>query len=226
MSSQLWPLQVFDPSADFAVAERRLPHWSQAGTICFITWRTLDSIPRAVAERWVRDRAIWLHRHGIEVEDLDWRNKVLEMAPPLRSEFLQTFSSRWHDQLDKCQGECVLREPTLSKIVADSLLKFDGAKYEMIDFVIMPNHVHLIAAFFDESEMLRQCLSWKHFTASQVHKALGRKDKFWQQDGFDHLIRSESQFVALRKYIADNGAKANLQSHEYRHYSKDLSLPK
>jgi hypothetical protein len=33
-------IQVFDPTQEYAVIERRLPHWVQAGTICFITWRT------------------------------------------------------------------------------------------------------------------------------------------------------------------------------------------
>ena len=41
--STLWPLQTFDPKADYSIIERKLPHWAQAGTICFLTWRTADS---------------------------------------------------------------------------------------------------------------------------------------------------------------------------------------
>jgi hypothetical protein len=31
-----WALQCYDPLEDHAVVWRRLPHWSQAGTVCFI----------------------------------------------------------------------------------------------------------------------------------------------------------------------------------------------
>ena len=86
----------------------------------------------------------------------------------------------------------------------------------------MPNHVHLIGAFADEGAMLQQCESWKRFTATHVNRELGRRGRFWQQDAFDHLVRSESQFVRLRHYIADNPKKAGLAPGEYLHYSRVL----
>jgi hypothetical protein len=58
-------IQVFDPKQGYAIIERRLPHWSQAGTIAFITWRTWDSIPEAVLNEWLAERDDWLPRHGI-----------------------------------------------------------------------------------------------------------------------------------------------------------------
>ena len=56
MPGHLWPLQMFDPHAEYAVVERRLPHWAQAGTMCFITWRSFDSIPSTVLRRWHAER--------------------------------------------------------------------------------------------------------------------------------------------------------------------------
>ena len=55
-----------------------------------------------------------------------------------------------------------------------------------------------------------------------VNRKLGLSGRFWQQDGFDHLVRSVEQFEAPRRYIATNPAKARLQKGEFRHYSKDL----
>ena len=104
--------------------------------------------------------------------------------------------------------------------MADSLLHFDGDRYDLTDFVVMPNHVHVLVAFPDESSMLAQCDSWKHFTTTQINRALGRKGRFWQQDGFDHLVRSVEQFEYLRRYIAENPRRANLQLGEFRHFSK------
>ena len=37
-----FPLQAFDPQAEFTIVQRRLPHWCQAGSVCFITFRTWD----------------------------------------------------------------------------------------------------------------------------------------------------------------------------------------
>jgi putative transposase len=87
----------------------------------------------------------------------------------------------------------------------------------------MPNHVHLLAAFPDEEAMLAQCESWKHYTATQINRRLGENGRFWQQDGFDHLVRSEEQWEYLRRYIAANPARARLSEGEYLHFSKKLS---
>ena len=74
----------------------------------------------------------------------------------------------------------------------------------LTDYVVMPNHVHLLAAFPDEDAMLTQCESWKHYTAGAMNRVLGRKGRFWQQDEFDHLVRSADAFDHFRRYIADN----------------------
>jgi len=84
----------------------------------------------------------------------------------------------------------------------------------------MPNHVHLLAAFRDEEGMLAQRESWKHYTAVRINRILGRKDRFWEQDGFDHLVRSEDGFDHYRRYIADNPGKAQLRPGEFLHFSK------
>ena len=117
----------------------------------------------------------------------------------------------------------MLKQSELAEIVVRSLKHFDGDRYELTDFVIMPNHIHLVAAFMDAERMLAQCESWKRFTATQINRQLGRRGRFWQQDGFDHLVRSLEQFERLRKYIADNPAKAGLPYGAALHYAKDLT---
>lgn len=85
----------------------------------------------------------------------------------------------------------------------------------MGDFVIMPNHVHLLAAFNTEEGLRNQCDSWLHYTAVQLNKVLGRHGKFWQQEPFDHLVRSVEQYEYLRNYIAENPSKARLREGEF-----------
>jgi type I restriction enzyme R subunit len=110
----------------------------------------------------------------------------------------------------------------LATIVADSLKHFDNIRYILTDFVVMSNHVHLLAAFDDPEQMLAQCESWRHYTAVKINRRLGRHGRFWQQDGFDHLVRSMEQFEWLRRYVAQNPATARLTPGEYLHDSKPL----
>ena len=211
-------LHFFDPNETAAILYRKLPHWSQAGVVCFITFRTDDSMPREVVEGWHRDRRNWLHRHGVNPDAATWRLNLQQLDKALQNEFYKLFSARWHDELDKCYGNCVLKDAVNAKTVADSLLKFDGDRYWLTDLVVMPNHAHLMAAFRDDDSMLKQCEEWKRFTGRAINKNLRQSGRFWQQDGFDHLVRSEAQFEYFRYYIADNPRKAGLKTGEFVHY--------
>ncbi|QJW98214.1 transposase [Frigoriglobus tundricola] len=214
--------RFFDPDEDVAVTARRLPHWAQAGALCFLTWRTWDSIPAPALDSWFRTRSSWLAGRNISPTDPHWRERVRGLTEPERCEFHRTVSTRWHELLDCCEGECVLRRPELAGIVAASIRYFDGDRYRVTDFVVMPNHVHLLVSFPSETQMLAQCESWKHYTAVRLNKALGRKGRFWQVDGFDHLVRSDQQFDVLRDYIATNPVRAKLRSGEFVHYALAL----
>lgn len=211
------PMQTFDPRQEFAVVERRLPHWSQAGTIAFITWRTWDSMPAHVIEAWLAERDALLRQHGIDPSRGGWEAGVQTLPARVARALTLSVSARWNEHLDALHGTCVLRRPELARIVADSLRRFHGERYLLTDYVVMPNHVHLLAAFADEGAMLDQCDSWKHFTAREINRAPGRKGRFWQQDGFDHLVRSADDFENYRRYIADNPRQARLQPGQYVH---------
>jgi putative transposase len=215
-------IQAFDPSAEFAIHQRKLPHWSQAGAVTFITFRTWDSIPKAVFELWLAERDAWLERQGIDPMIESWSLQLNLLSQSLIDEFHKLLADRWNEHLDDCHGEWVLRRPELAKTVADSLHHFDGDRYELTDFVVMPNHVHVLVAFPDDTSLLKNCTSWKHYSATQINRRLKTKGRFWQQDGFDHLVRSPEQFEALRRYIADNPNRARLAPGEYLHFSKSL----
>ena len=213
------PLQFFDRHAPFAVVERDLPHWLQAGTVCFITWRTWDSMPVGWVEQWLTDRANWLRAHAIEPDAADWRARLRRLPTAELTDFNRSFSRRWEVTLDECHGSCPLRRPELATLVGESLRSFDGTRYHLTDSVVMPNHVHLLVAFPDEAAMLAQCEGWKRFTAVRLNRLLGRSGRFWQVDGFDHLVRDETHFEKFRRYIADNPRQAGLKNGEYFWYS-------
>jgi REP element-mobilizing transposase RayT len=212
-------LQFFNPRDEHSIAVKSLPHWSQAGTICFITWRTADSLPQAVIAQLADARRELLKSSGLN-PDTNWRRDLNKLPPADRGRMQWSLFTAWDGRLDHGAGECLLSRPDLSSIVSDCLLNFDGVRYELTDFVVMPNHVHVLVAFHDEQMLLDQCRSWKRFTARHINSALGRRGPFWQVEQFDHLVRSETDFARYRRYIAENPTKCRLPPSSYRHYTR------
>jgi putative transposase len=68
------------------------------------------------------------------------------------------------------------------------------------------------------------CYSWKHYTAAKIHRAMGRMGRFWQEESFDHLVRTPEQFGAIRRYIAANASLARLRAGEYIRYQREQKL--
>ena len=212
--------RFFDPAAKTDVTHGNLPHWEQFNAFYFITWRTADSIPRPVLERWETERGQWLRSHGIDSAVEDWQ-RVFELLPEAaRQEFHKLFTTRWNTLLDEGHGECVLRRAEPGGIVEDSLRHFDGDRYELDAFVVMPNHVHVLAGVSGRGEMKKHCRNWKNFTAMQINKHLGRSGQFWQWESFDHLVRTPASLEKFRQYILNNPVKAGLKEGEYRAWAK------
>ena len=245
-------LQCFDPKQDYTVAWKRLPHWAQAGTVCFITWRTADSLPKEAIGRLNQQRQELLRQMQLDPNG-DWKASLAKLPPAVRGQLHWSFFTAWDLELDNAAGACVLREPELSEIVMNSLLHFDNDRYVLTDAVVMPNHVHLLVAFRDEDSLITQCTSWKRFTAKEINRWLrgragGEKEEslghgmtelrssvvprprfqvppdgeFWQVEQFDHLVRSPEDFDKYRRYIADNPAKARLRAGSFRYFMKTL----
>jgi type I restriction enzyme R subunit len=239
---------LFDPAAEFFVRDRLRPHWSQAGAIVFVTFRTKDSLPHDVIANWDREKQDWIqrvlgHRRGslcdpqnpetmrpfekLAIEEKTapylartgeyrhWKQLLPQLTDEQRRAFDFHFNRCRETKLDECLGACVLKCPELARIVANSLLHFDGSRYRMGDFVVMPNHIHLLAAFSTPELMERQFDSWLHFTAVLINRKLKTKGHFWQQEPFDHLVRSSEQYDYLRRYIAENPGKARLKPGEF-----------
>jgi REP element-mobilizing transposase RayT len=208
------PFELFDPQGDLSITAGHLPHWYQPGVTYFITFRTEDSVPAALAEAWHRRREEWLRAHGIDSHATDWALR-LRRLPDHERQYHQNFSREFMNYLDKGYGACVLKRPELARIVADGLLHFDAQRYLLSDFVVMPNHVHVLVCLLGDTDLEKQCYSWKKYAATKLNRGLGRRGRFWQEESFDHLVRSSEQFEHLRRYIAENPTKAGLRAGGY-----------
>jgi REP element-mobilizing transposase RayT len=120
------------------------------------------------------------------------------------------YSGRVDAALDTGFGQCWLSKPTVAQIVASAVNYFQGQRYALHAWAIMPNHVHVVVQP-KESHSLSQILrSWKTFTAVQANRLLKRRGAFWQTESYDHLCRNESEREACCRYTTMNPVKAGL----------------
>jgi len=187
----------FDPRAEVCVARRNLPHWCQKGVMYFVTFRLADSLPDEKLLQLQRDREAWDKAHT---------GTDKEMA-----EFHRLFSDRVEQWLDSGSGSCCLAHPDVADIVADALRHFDGDRYILDEWVVMPNHVHVLVTPLATHSLSDILHSWKSFTATAINKALRQSGQLWQHESYDHIVRSEWQLQHFRRYIRENPEKSGIK---------------
>jgi putative transposase len=211
--------ELFDHRREFAVRRGNLPHWFQPGVTYFVTFRTEDSVPQSLVRSWRARRDDWLRAHDVDPSQVNWKTD-LQRTPELARQFDRLFSRQFMAYLDRSYGACPLRDPRAAQIVADALRHFDGARYCLGDFVVMPNHVHVLVGLLGGAEIEALCQSWKKFSAGEINRLLDRRGRFWQEESFDHLVRSVEQFEHFERYIVENPERAGLGVGEYLYWAR------
>ena len=118
--------------------------------------------------------------------------------------------------MDAGYGSCSLRIPAVAEVVEKAFHYFDGNRYQLGDYVIMPNHVHLLVRPAGGRALEEILHSWKSFTAKQANAVLRRTGHFWRDEYFDHLVRSAAQFEKFHNYIRENPIQARLKTGDFR----------
>jgi REP element-mobilizing transposase RayT len=191
----------FNPTAELDITEGNLPHWHQDHVWYFVTFRLADSLPADAVRRIQAEREAWLKQRG--------NTDLSALTPEPRAEYHRLFSRRIDTLLDAGQGGCLLREDRAAQIVADALKHFEGERYLLDEWVVMPNHVHVLVCPINGHHLPDILHAWKSFTSNQVNKAYGRTGRLWQNESYDHIVRNECAFHAIRRYIAENPVRHN-----------------
>lgn len=113
-------------------------------------------------------------------------------------------------ELDACQGSCLLAVEQCGETMAGALKSFDKDRYLLHAFVIMPNHVHVAVTPGTGWELEQLLQSWKGFTARQINKLTNRAGPFWQTESYDRIVRDVLHFEKVVRYIANNPRKASI----------------
>lgn len=107
-------------------------------------------------------------------------------------------------------GSCVLRQPALAQIVQEALLFFEGQRYLLSAWCVMPNHVHVVVTPLPPYRLAAIVHSWKSYTAKKINSCLRRSGTLWERECFDHLIRTEEYWEAFVRYTEGNAVAAGL----------------
>jgi REP element-mobilizing transposase RayT len=117
---------------------------------------------------------------------------------------------RIESMLDRGHGAMHLADPRIADTVERALLHFDGERYRLHAWVIMPNHVHVVATPLGDWTLARIMHSWKSFAAKEANRILGQSGAFWAREYHDRLIRDDVHFANTVSYVANNPVKAGL----------------
>nr|VFJ87620.1 MAG: REP element-mobilizing transposase RayT [Candidatus Kentron sp. LFY] len=160
-----------------------LPHLDAPHIFQSITFRLYDALPREV---------------------------ILRLEEQARAKLITDIEKRCgiESYLDAGYGACWLRRPEIARIVQDVLQYFDGERYRLLAWCIMPNHVHVLIETFRGHPLGKVLLSWKSFSARKANVLLEREGYFWQREYFDRYVRDAEHHEQLVFYIENNPVKA------------------
>ena len=180
-----------------------LPHWETDGAIYFVTFRLADSLPRKLAAQLNKERQA-IEKAG--------KAGAATPADAARLEKLRAILRKAERCLDGGLGECHLRDDRVARIVSDALRKFDGKRYRLIAWCVMPNHVHAVFSPSGGHDLETILHSWKSYSANIANQLLARTGHFWQREYFDHLVRNEASLSKILQYVMEYPRKAGLRN--------------
>ncbi len=185
-----------------------LPHADFAHKLQSITYRLWDSLPQKVLVR---------IQEELKLVDID-RQKV-ERRRKIES---------W---LDTGIGCCALADPTAAKLIIENWKHFDQKRYDLVAYVVMPNHVHVLIRPYEGNSLGEIIRSWKTHTGRWINEGIreGRikvrrkhseldnqknsqlgEGAFWMREYWDRYIRDENHYNNTVRYIHNNPVKAGL----------------
>ena len=162
-------------------SRRRLPHWVPEAVPVFVTWRLAGTVPRA----------------------MESRNKQTSAG--------ERFALA-DGELDKASsGPVWLADQRVAHMMIEALHYGAHVRrfYDLHAYVVMPNHVHVVC---EPTVSLPRILQWlKGVTAKRAKRLLGLDVKaFWQDESYDHWVRSERELQRIIRYVEWNPVKAGL----------------
>lgn len=101
-----------------------------------------------------------------------------------------------------------LRNESWARLLIDTLYRYRGSAYLLHEFVIMPDHIHVLITPLTSLEEAVQFI--KGGFSFRAKKELGSNWEVWQKGFSDHRIRDGRDYAEHILYIRRNPARAHL----------------
>ncbi|MCU0580546.1 MAG: transposase, partial [Desulfobacterota bacterium] len=100
-------------------------------------------------------------------------------------------------------------------LVLEHCLHDHGKKVVVHGVVVMPDHVHMVISpmrdvqgdIFGLAEIMHGI---KGASAHSINKLLNRKGRVWQDESFDHVLRSDEKVDSKVTYLCENPVRKGL----------------
>ena len=123
--------------------------------------------------------------------------------------------------IDAGYGKCLLRHSAIAELIIENWKHYDNERYDLIAYVVMPNHVHVLIndkGIVPLSEIVQ---AWKGYTGKKIKEwTIDNADQtvgvprhltpIWHREYWDRFIRDEEHFYNAIDYILNNPVKAKL----------------
>ena len=106
-----------------------------------------------------------------------------------------------------------LLPPPARDTVLENCLKQNGSKFDLHTLVVMPDHVHLLLTPLLKADSSPCSLpeimhAIKGTSARRINLLLTRTGPVWQEEFFDHVLRSNESLAEKSHYICQNPVRA------------------
>jgi len=109
------------------------------------------------------------------------------------------------------QNRALFKVDKVAEIMADRLFECrDRGTFRLHEFVIMPDHLHLLLTPGSTTSLERAIMMIKGGSSHEIHRVRGHKMEIWQAGFHDVTVRDEIDYLARREYIRMNPVKAGL----------------
>jgi putative transposase len=107
------------------------------------------------------------------------------------------------------QKRNILQSDRMAGLFLDVLLHYRAQeKYLLHEFVVMPDHFHLMSTPRESLERAMQLI--KGGFSFRAKKELGFMHEIWQPSFYDRRVRDAEEYFAFREYIQQNPVKRGL----------------
>jgi REP element-mobilizing transposase RayT len=187
---------------------RKLPHIQPAEATFFVTFRLAGSMPVEVIRR-LRENHALVERGILTQNDLTEK----EQRELVYGEQKRLFAATDEFLDTNPNGPYWLREQAVAEVVTEAMHFYDQKHYDLLSYCIMPNHVHMMITLLPDAPVLFKIMqNLKRYTALNANKLLERAGAFWEEESYDHLVRSEEELYRILNYILRNPVKAGFVS--------------